>query len=138
MSRFKPKCTIETTDKLLVLEENKRKCVFSNPDSQALLKVIIDGCQITEGKRCDFLVLDSQNNEYFVELKGKDIPHAIEQLESTIKQLSSEAKTQKTAIIVASRYPSNDTSMQRAKALFKKKYKVDLIAKNIKLEIQIK
>jgi len=138
MNLFKPSCTVETTDKLLVLEENKRKCVFSNPGSQVLTKIIVDGCQITEGTRCDFLVFDQQKNEYFVELKGKDIPHAIEQLESTIKQLSSSTGLQKTAIIVSSRHPSNDTSIQRAKMLFKKKYKVDLISKNIKIEIQIK
>ena len=80
MSIFKPNCTIETTDKILVLEENKRKCIFSNPENLNLIKIIVDGCQITEGTRCDFLVLDQQKNEYFVELKGKDIPHAIEQL----------------------------------------------------------
>ena len=138
MSIFKPNCTIETTDKILVLEENKRKCIFSNPENLNLIKIIVDGCQITEGTRCGFLVLDQQKNEYFVELKGKDIPHAIEQLEATIKQLSSSASLRKTAIIVSSRHPSNDTSIQRAKALFKKKYKVDLISKNIRLEIQIK
>lgn len=139
MSLFKKNCTIETTNKVFVLEENKRKCVFANPQSRTLIRIVVDGCQITEGTRCDFLVLDHQKNEYFIELKGKDIPHAIEQLEETIKQLSNSATdTQKTAIIVTSRHPSSDTSIQRAKAFFKKKYKVDLISKNIILEIPIK
>lgn len=136
-NRFKPVCTFETTEKILVLEENKRKCIFSNPHNNVLTKVKVDGCQITEGVKCDYLVLDHLENEYFIELKGKDIPHAIEQLESTIKQLSNTKSIQKTAIIVTSRYPSNDTSMQRAKALFKKKYKVDLISKNVKMEVAI-
>lgn len=138
MSSYKPNCTAIITDKILVLEENKRKCIFLNPRNKALTKVIVDGCQITEGTRCDFLVLDSLTSEYYIELKGKDIPHAIEQLESAIKQLSSSTSVQKTAIIVTSRYPSNDTSMQRAKAFFKKKYGVNLISKNAKIEIQIK
>lgn len=138
MNVYKPNCTTEITDKILVLEENKRKCVFLNPQNKALIKVIVDGCQITQGTRCDFLVIDNLTNEYYIELKGKDIPHAIEQLESTIKQLSTSAGMQKTAIIVTSRYPSNDTSMQRAKAYFKKKYGVNLISKNIKFEILIK
>lgn len=38
MSIFKPNCTIETTDKILVLEENKRKCIFSNPENLNLIK----------------------------------------------------------------------------------------------------
>lgn len=139
MSLFKANCTVETTDKLLVLEENKCKCVFRNPQNEVLIKIIVDGCQITEGIRCDYLVLDHQKNEYYIELKGKDIPHAIEQLEASIKQLSnSSVKVQKTAIIISSRHPSNDTSIQRAKALFKKKYKVDLISKNRILELPIK
>ena len=95
MDKFKPNCTTEITDRILVLEENKRKCVFSNP-------------------------------------------HALEQLESTIKQLSSTNNILKTAIIVTSRYPSNDTTMQRAKAFFKKKYKVDLLSKNVRMDILIK
>ena len=82
--------------------------------------------------------MDHNANEYFVELKGKDIPHALEQLESTIKQLSSTNNILKTAIIVTSRYPSNDTTMQRAKAFFKKKYKVDLLSKNVRMDILIK
>ena len=55
MSIFKPNCNIETTDKSLVLEENKRKCIFSNPENLKLIKIIVDGCQITEGTKCDFL-----------------------------------------------------------------------------------
>ena len=138
MDKFKPNCTTEITDRILVLEENKRKCVFSNPQNNILTKVVVDGCQITEGVKCDFLVLDHNANEYFVELKGKDIPHALEQLESTIKQLSSTNNILKTAIIVTSRNPSNDTTMQRAKAFFKKKYKVDLLSKNVRMDILIK
>lgn len=138
MSRFNLNCTTETTDRILVLEENKRKCIFSNPQNHILTRVVVDGCQITKGIKCDFLVLDHEENEYFVELKGKDIPHALEQLESTIKQLSGTKNILKMAIIVTSRYPSNDTSIQRAKVFFKKKYKVDLISKNVRMDILIK
>lgn len=137
MTSFKLHCTAEVADKLLVLEENKRKCVFVNPRGNLLTKVIVDGCQITEGVRCDYLVLDASQNEYFVELKGKDIPHAIEQLESTIRQLSIRKEVLKTAVIVASRHPSNDTSLQRAKAYFKRKYGVELISKNTRIDIKV-
>ena len=111
MAIFKQACTWEVTDKLLVVKENKCKCVFSNPNQHLLTKIKVDGCQITDGIRCDYLILDHCHNEYFVELK---------------------------AIIVSSRNPSNDTSVQRAKAMFKKKYGVELIPKNIQIEITIK
>lgn len=139
MTDFKEACTLEVTDKLLVVKERKCKCVFSNPNQHTLTKVTVDGCQITEGVKCDYLVLDHCHNEYFVELKGKDLPHAVEQLEASIQQLSDKSDTnKKQAIIVSSRNPSNDTSVQRAKLEFKKKYKVELITKNIQAEIIIK
>lgn len=139
MIEFNPACTRETTDKLLVVKERKSKCIFSNPNRHLLTKVNVDGCQITKGVKCDYLILDHCRNEYFVELKGKDLPHAIEQLEASIQQLSDKNNIiNKQAIIVSSRNPSNDTSIQRAKAEFKKKYKTELIAKNIQAEIIIK
>lgn len=71
MAIFKQACTWEVTDKLLVVKENKCKCVFSNPNQHLLTKIKVDGCQITDGIRCDYLILDHCHNEYFVELKGK-------------------------------------------------------------------
>lgn len=73
MAIFKQACTWEVTDKLLVVKENKCKCVFSNPNQHLLTKIKVDGCQITDGIRCDYLILDHCHNEYFVELKGKDL-----------------------------------------------------------------
>ena len=78
MAIFKQACTWEVTDKLLVVKENKCKCVFSNPNQHLLTKIKVDGCQITDGIRCDYLILDHCHNEYFVELKGKDLPHAVD------------------------------------------------------------
>lgn len=139
MAIFKQACTWEVTDKILVVKENKCKCIFSNPNQRLLTKIKVDGCQITEGVRCDYLILDHCRNEYFVELKGKDLPHAIEQLEASIQQLSAKDNAiKKQAVIVSTRNPSNDTSIQRAKAAFKKKYGVELIPKNIQIEIIIK
>lgn len=139
MTIFKKACTREVTDKLLSVEENKRKCVFQNPDRCMLTRIHVDGCQITEGPRCDYLILDHRQNEYFVELKGKDLPHAVQQLEASIRQLSSSGKNiKRTALIVASRHPSNDTTIQKAKAEFKKKYQVELMSKNTVLEVAIK
>lgn len=103
---------------------------FLEPHQHLLTKVYVDGCQITEGVKCDYLILDHCHNEYFVELKGKDLPHAVKQLKAAIQQLSDKNSTgKKQAIIVSSRNPSNDTSIQRAKVVFKKKYNVELISK---------
>lgn len=100
MAIFKQACTWEVTDKLLVVKENKCKCVFSNPNQHLLTKIKVDGCQITDGIRCDYLILDHCHNEYFVELKGKDLPHAVEQLEASIQQLSAPNHTIKKRLLL--------------------------------------
>ena len=139
MARFKQACTLEVTDKLLVVKERKSKCIFSNPNQHLLTKITVDGCQITEGVKCDYLILDHCQNEYFVELKGKDLPHAVEQLEASIQQLSNKSSNiKRQAIIVSSRNPPSDTTVQRAKKEFKKKYNVELATKNVQAEIVIK
>ena len=50
----------------------------------------IDGNIITVGNKCDYLVLnDDLKTAYLIELKGKDIHHAIKQLEDTLNIIKS-------------------------------------------------
>jgi len=47
----------------------------------------VDNCLITSGCRCDFLLVNSEEKRaYFIELKGRDLVHAIEQIDATINQ----------------------------------------------------
>lgn len=51
----------------------------------------IDGGVFTDGTtpRCDYLLLnDDRHTSYYIELKGSDLPKAIEQLEHTISMIS--------------------------------------------------
>lgn len=95
----------------------------------------IDGVAIREGQRCDkFITVLNEDSgvAVFLELKGRDISHAIEQLESTIKSPlfipypSKEDKTR--ARIVSNRGVSSAScsEMERAKVRFLKKYNVEL------------
>ena len=103
----------------------------------------IDGNIIKDGNRCDKLVLiqsDVQNNkwiEVFVELKGKNVDHAIEQLKATVDNPIFQHKTieQRWARIVAQSFPRNtgNSSYERARIYFKKK-SVDLKRDTILME----
>ena len=95
----------------------------------------IDGVAIKEGQRCDkFLtVLNADLGiAVFLELKGRDISHAIEQLESTIKNPlfmpypSKEDKTR--ARIISNRGVSSASrsDLERAKVRFLRNYNVEL------------
>ncbi|PZU92616.1 MAG: hypothetical protein DCE90_17765 [Pseudanabaena sp.] len=79
-----------------VAEENKRKYILQNPSRKKVCKVRIDGCVITSQsqRKCDYLMIvceDEASNQaesvdlYFVELKGRDLMSAVEQLTETIK-----------------------------------------------------
>ena len=91
--------------------ENGKKFIFKNPNRKTICKVHVDNCLITDQtiKKCDFLFSIQEDNKYYlVELKGKAIDVAIEQIVSTfdIVNLKIKATAQNyTGIIVSSAVP---------------------------------
>jgi hypothetical protein len=91
--------------------ENGKKFIFNNPNRKTICKVRVDNCLITDQtiKKCDFLFSIQEDNKYYlVELKGKAIDIAIEQIVSTfdIINLKIKAAAQNyTGIIVSSAVP---------------------------------
>jgi len=81
-------CVTNVSHPTIRFEENKRTLYFKNPNRNVYRAVQVDGCAITEGMRCDkLLTSEDEHAEHFVELKGTDIKHAIEQLQRTIDAL---------------------------------------------------
>lgn len=119
----------------------KRKIVSSSEKGKTYkitFKVIkpsavytIDGNIIKEGDKCDKLVLFQskipQNKwiEVFVELKGKDVVHAVKQLKATIDKPIFKHNTieKQWARIVAQSFPRNtgNSTIERARDYFRKK-----------------
>jgi len=133
---MKSKCILRLTDTRIKCEEKKRKIVFYNPSRISVSKIIVDGCQITKGVRCDFLVTYGET-ENFIELKGEDIRHAFEQLIATINVLGDENCVNRNSYIISSRCPLTSPEIQNKKLLFKKKYNSNLIIKNKSIEVEI-
>jgi hypothetical protein len=85
-------CTECSQIPIITVSENKSKYSLNNPQRREVCKVVIDGCLMTgdQGKQCDYLLLSCDTSvAYFIELKGKDLSHAIRQLDQSIDQLSS-------------------------------------------------
>lgn len=62
----------------------------ANVGRKNLICLKVDGCLISnqETKKCDFLLLDCDNNiAHFIELKGSDLATAIKQLTNSVKQV---------------------------------------------------
>lgn len=127
---MKKECCNTNNNKLVVFEEARSKLVIENKDEVEATKVTVDGCEITSGIRCDYMYLIKET-EIFIELKGQDIKHAINQLETTIKKLSSNIKTtKKKSFIICTRSPLTSASIQNVRVKFRKKYNSEFIVKS--------
>jgi hypothetical protein len=125
-------CEEIESNRLIVREEKGKKITLLNQQKDDVKVVEVDGCEIVEGNRCDWLFVkiadENDNDEIFVELKGSDIKHACLQIEKSIPQLTKNANKLKHAIVVCSKVsPSINTTIQILKAKFKKHLKATLI-----------
>lgn len=127
------KCTNICSDLKIVFQdgERKSKMCFSNPNRRKVKKILVDNCLVTEGKRCDFLLIDHNEVEHFVELKGKQVQYACTQIIETIKKISTDINALKFSFIVSSACPLTTTEVQVFKAIFRKKYNSVLHVKNV-------
>jgi len=139
-NRFDDRCVCQTNDSNISFRENGRSIVFRNPRRDEYYKVRIDGCVITEGERCDdFLYGKEDPYDRYVELKGSDIPHAINQLRSSIiwvKRHCNVGKAIKAYIISKNVAPGYNTKLQAAKKEFNN-MGAELIQKERRLETDL-
>ena len=127
---MKNECCNTNNNKLVIFQEARSKLIVENIDEVQATKVKVDGCEITRGIRCDYLYL-IKGIEIFIELKGQDIQHAIEQLETTINKLSANSKNhKKKSFVICTRSPLNSASIQNIQVKFRKKYNSELIVKS--------
>lgn len=134
--KYPPQCCLEKKDKIITLSENKSKISFHNPNCKLIYQITVDGCAITDGERCDYLVIrDCDHAEYYVELKGRDIKKACSQLNRTISILRSKnSKAAITCFVVSTHCPLTTTEVQLLKLQFKRKHNALLFVKNSPVE----
>jgi hypothetical protein len=133
MKRF-PECEKSTKNPVIRLKENRSEIIFKNPERLEVCIVTVDNCAIQEGIRCDYaLTVDNLKEEFYIELKGRDIEHALDQLEATIQIISSDPqKYPKTCFVISTRCPPRaNTKIANRQQIMKKKYNAALIVKNI-------
>lgn len=127
-------CIQLKNDTIIKFEEKKSILYLSNPNKEKITCVQVDGCAIKNGTKCDHLYEYNQE-EHFLELKGSDIKHAVEQLKRSIHELSSSAKVYAEIVSPRSSCIGNDIQ------LFKKEFKKMNVTFNIhktKTTLQIK
>ena len=128
-------CKEETRASRIVCQENRRKITFINSDRKRVVKIEVDGCQIKEGLRCDYLVT-LERLEHYIELKGHDLRHAFSQIIRTIELLGQENATRR-SYIISSRSPLSTAEIQIVRLKFRKYYQSNLVVKNKNFEERI-
>jgi hypothetical protein len=123
-------CRTKSSQKLFTFEENKSKLTLENVEQVESTKIVVDGCEINDDSiRCDYMLL-AKEKEFYIELKGQDLLHAVAQLKATIKRLSPNFKSKnKKSYVICTRSPLSSTQIQNLK--------FDLI-KNFNSDLQIK
>jgi len=120
------KCNKCKNDKIIFAKGHKREFIIKNRSKKNINKVIVDDCLIKEGIRCDYLFeieCEDLKEILYVELKGKDLNHALEQILTTIefcKNRYSHHHYTRKAFVILSRYPKEDSSIQKRKRVLKK------------------
>ena len=135
-----PECEEYRSDTKIVLKENKSKITFLNPNQDEVLTIKVDGCVISDNDtlRCDYALIPADDIEIYVELKGSDISHAVEQIKSTIESLSANPqKIRKLCFIVFTRVPRQTTTIQQLQSQFKRKFNASFRVKNIQDEYDV-
>ncbi len=127
---FQPEQALQSR-KTVVTQEKGVKYTLDVKASLPSAVFQIDGYIITSGRRCDKLVLVNTKGEapeewtqIFVELKGHDAVHGIEQLLETAKnaRFADKSNTARKARLVATSIPSNRANpmVEKLKREFKK------------------
>ena len=131
-------CVKDCADANIVFEQNRRRVCFYNPNRQICKCVQVDGCAITEGIRCDnMLTSHDERCEYFVELKGTDVKHAIEQLRVSIQTLGEFTDDRSAYVVSTNVAPAVATTSVVAKRDFRTKLESELIIKEKQADIRL-
>ena len=124
-------CTAPPSGKEIVcLGQKDGGDTFLNPNQKVVWKHTIDGCQqlrasLPDGT-ADFVtsLLWIGGAEHYVELKGKNVEHALHQLRSTISQISStDAKSRLYCWIITTESPRTTAKFQVLKQRFENEFK---------------
>lgn len=120
-------CEETVSDPKIVLKEKGSSITFLNPDRNPVRKIRIDDCHIREGKRCDYLLINQAELDHFVELKGSDTSHAVEQIVATATAIPRAlGQSECFGVIVSRKNPLAASNVQQEKKKLRKNHRIIL------------
>ncbi|WP_428990018.1 hypothetical protein [Methylocapsa aurea] len=108
-------CVEKIRHENVTVKQRGRRANFVNPERAFYNRIQVDGCLVSEGKKADWIVSKINIGSVIVELKGKHLDEAYEQLLATIenKVCSCWLEERRSFLIICSRVPSFDTIVAR-------------------------
>lgn len=124
-------CSKNSNQKIFSFKENKSTLTLINFDQVESECIYVDGCEIKDnGIRCDYLLI-AKGLEMYIELKGQDLIHAMNQIHRTMSILSDDIKKHpKISYIICTRSPLSSTEIQLFSRKFKELYNSKLVIKS--------
>ncbi|WP_186258662.1 hypothetical protein [Burkholderia gladioli] len=124
MASKKPDCVRSTRVSKIKISEKRAKAVILNPNNDEYDVTRFDGCVVNNEVAADFLVSKTKVGDLIVELKGKNVKHAVEQIIATATFLrkNSMSEGRLGALIVCNEFPKANTMVQLLKLELKNKF----------------
>lgn len=125
------KCDTNHKKPIFTISEQKSRATFNNPNRYPVTETRVDGCLITTGIRCDYLIsVPAIDTSILLELKGCDVNHAINQITATHTQLSASLHKNKYWLVVSTRCPLASPQLQVLALKIRKSHGAILIVRN--------
>ncbi|MEB5496542.1 hypothetical protein QMA80_06245 [Burkholderia pseudomallei] len=117
-------CVEITSASKIKVSEKRAKAIILNPNKEKYLVVHFDGCVIKNATAADYLISKIEVGDLIVELKGRNVKHAVEQIIATVDYLRRERVSEGCvgALVVCNEYPKTNTIVQALKLDLKKRF----------------
>ncbi|MFA1602363.1 hypothetical protein ACDW82_01765 [Alcaligenes faecalis] len=131
-------CIQKVIQSKVKVEEKSRKAVFVTDGKSEYIKGRIDQCLIKDGVRADYFV-SGEGKTVLIELKGCNVSHACDQLFKAVEHENVKPYLNEKIgfLVICSKYPTHDTSVQLAMSKAKKKYKAEFRVYTNKREVNM-
>lgn len=121
-------------------KRSPRWAVFLNPTRSRIRKIRVDGCLVRGGPAADWIVSKADCVDVVVELKGRDVDHALEQAVATLRLWNdlpgNENNDRLAVLIVCTQYPRETTKIDRARKQLAQDYRAPLHIRTRNLEYE--
>lgn len=121
-------CTTVLSDPAIRLPDCGKVVVLSNPSREKVHRVRFDGCVVQNQKAVDYLVSVGNERSLLVELKGRDVEHAIDQISESAHYLKQNYAHYQPdlGLIFCKQVPSGSSTINRKRERLYKDHGIDL------------